>query len=346
MVRRILLTLSAILFLIALPANAAAIYQCSFNAGAFTTSGCYSQTAFVATNDFLDWGASTAAGGFGVALSSGANKALGNDGATTWDGFAYNNNALGVKVGVNPATYTAAPVLQRADNAAYIVDGTGLAIDTVPSTIRTYIGDFSAPPIASTQSTTGAGTYYGDHLMGLTDSSSPLVITFTGGPVYAVGFRVSSRDQNPQIPGSGEPSLSFPGATKAEDVIVTAYHNGVAVLSYELQAKDGFGTCPGLNNPDGNGDIVPCNSAYYVGIDTNNTAMFGATAGTYGAGWITSISINSMDTAGFYIDQLQIQDQAPVVGAPEPGTTVLIGSGLILAAMLARKRAAAKHSIN
>jgi len=338
MVRRILLTLSAILFLIALPANASSLYQCSFNAGAFTVAGCYSSTAFVTTNDFLDWGAPVANGGFGIAVNN--QKTLAN-GTDTWNGTAYVNTGLGVQVGISPPTFTAGVTLQRADDAALVVDSFGNVTGSLPIPFTSYVGDFSAPPLASTQSTTGQGTYYGDHLMGLVSSSSPLVITFTGGPVYAVGFRISARSNAQSIPGSGEPSGSYAQGQNAQDVIVTAYHGTTAVMSYELQDYLGFGTCNALSNTD---PVVPCNTAPYIGIDTNDTTHFGTTG--YSAGWITSIQINSVDPNGFYIDQLQIQDQAPVVGAPEPGTTVLIGSGLILAAMLARKRAAAKHSIN
>src|ERR1035438_10204061 len=113
MVRRVLFLVSAVLFLVAMPASASGIYQCSFNAGAFQTTGCFGTTSFITTNDFLDWGAPTTAG-LGV---SGTQYTPPN----SWTGSNWTADTtvhpIGVGVGVAGNTFT------RADNVGFIQYG-------------------------------------------------------------------------------------------------------------------------------------------------------------------------------------------------------------------------------
>jgi hypothetical protein len=106
-----------------------------------------------------------------------------------------------------------------------------------------------------------------------------------------------------------------------------AYNGNTLLGSYLINAVGSGGTCPGLNpNPD----PVPCNDAPLLGY-------------TDGLSQITKVVIYAKDSTGdkgFEIGNLLVEDgsQLPV---PEPAGTLLVGAGILLITIYARKRFAA-----
>jgi hypothetical protein len=322
------------------------IYQCSFNAGAFTTTGCYSTTAFTSTNDFLDWGA-PAPNGFGAATSLATHDITSSPWTTS-----SNNGA--VTVGVSQNSNPSPGTVERVDNFTVIPDGAGGWTNS-GFPVSSYDGRFNSltnplpPPVNSTQYNSALTPYYGDHLIGYQSSiGNSILLTFSQ-PVYAVGFRISSRSNT-------QTTLQSPG-NLVQDVRVAAYNTmspGLATapyLSYELQDPTGFGTCststPGRLQPN----PIPCNDAPYIGIDSSSALFTSAPLQSLPSSpWISSVVISSADLNGFFIDELFIQDVDPNGGtglpgdgggAPEPATTVLMAGGLGVTAFLSRKRRSA-----
>jgi hypothetical protein len=331
-----------VLFLVAMPASASPIYQCSFNAGAFTTTGCFGNgsspgTSFITTNDFLDWGAPATAG-LGV---SGTQYGPPN----TWTGSNWTAtttvNPIGVGVGVAGQQFT------RADNVGFIQYG--LYAGDLGNSIVTgaVTGDFNtqnAPPgpvDPSGQYNSVALPYYGDHLLGLQNNSNGTILITFSQPIYAVGFRISGRSDTQTTLGT---SVTDSSQSLVQQLTVQAFNGATLEGSYTLQDSAGYGDCASIQVHSG---YAPCNNAPYIGIN-GNSPLFGGTSAS--GPWITSILISSTDTGGFNIDQLQIQDvpfnQSQTEPAPEPGTTVLMGTGLLLGVLLAKKRYTSKIQTN
>jgi len=301
------------------------------------TLGCYSTTSFITTNDFLDWGAPSPNGFGGAELIGTYTHTVNANDSSPWTTNT-NSGSDGVSVGLQQAGFTGTPILQRYDNVASISDGTG-GYFNAGTIISNAQSNFASPPNPSTQYNSVATPYYGDHLIAWQSSPNSIMITFTSA-VYAVGFRISSKG-----PQTGDAS---------QELLVQAYGTGnptpapgdAAMLSYQLHDPTGYGTCATLGS-DGTSTPNPCNNAPYIGIDTSNP-LFGTSA----AASIKTIVISSLNNPnGFYIDQLFIQDvpfdqQTPPGNAPEPGTTVLIGSGLVAAGMLTRRKRNAKNTVN
>jgi hypothetical protein len=313
------------LSLAAAPLHALGIYQCSYNAGAFTTAGCYGTTAFVSTNDFLDWGAPNPSG-LGQALPS-------NHQNVPWT----TNTNGGIGVGISQISNPNSSDVQRVDNLAVIPNGSG-GWTNVGIPVTSFNGHFDALPDATTQYNSVATPYYGDHLIGFSSSNASILLTFTQ-PIYAVGFRISARSNS-------QTTIQTGTGAAVQDLTVQAFNTAnptiatLPFLSYELQDPDGFGTCSGLT-PTGPRapNPVPCNDAPYIGIDSTNS-MFTSTPlqALPGSPWISSILISSTDPVGFYIDELFIQNAGVSTDTPEPATPLLIGSGLAIAALLFKKR--------
>jgi hypothetical protein len=331
-----------LLALVAASMHATPILQCSFNAGAFVTAGCDQSVAFLASNDFLDWGAPVH--GFGAADTSNPNQSMVVSGGT-WN--TTSNGGLGVGAG---EITNVANTLERRDNAQAVPNGSGGW--TLPTTQVLYGGRFDSnisatspgpsDPTNDKQNITGTPPYYGDHLIGFVGNTSQGILLVFNQPVYSIGFRISARSDS-QANGSG-PLLSL---TPAQDLTIKAYNTTTPTistnpyLSFELQDSTGFGTCnltPSARPPQ---VVTPCNDAPYIGIDTRNSLFTSNPLNSVslpGNPWISSVLITSTDPTGFYIDELFLQTTGSGTDTPEPATPLLIGSGLAAAAILFKKK--------
>jgi hypothetical protein len=251
--------------------------------------------------------------GFGSASDCYSTSLFTNNTNTVVDWGAAPPSGLGVAGG----TFSSGASVTTADGLVTIGVGTltaGQTIVRADNNTSGWAGDFK----------------YGDQLIGIgtPTSSGSIVITFSQ-PIYAVGFRISA-----VLAGT---SLSWE-SYYVQDVKVTAYNiNDTQTASYQLEDSLGAGTCTGLS------PVLQCNTSPYIGIDSTSS-LFGGSGAT--SPWIKSIVISDPGAVGFYLDQLQIQDQPAETVAPEPGTTLLIGSGLVLAAVCFRQRRNAKPATN
>ena len=331
--------------------HAAPIYQCAFNAGGYTVAGCYSTTAFVNTNDTLDWGNQNGivhdgtGSGYGAAMSN--SFSVGDSNQTPWTTWS-ENGSVQVGLGILPGqSNLASPVFDRVDNAGYVEASSGSYVfpTTVPG-LNVYAGRFSSPPNEGTQynqqtSYTSANLagYIGEHLVRLHGSTnSGILITFSQ-PVYSVGLRVSAM---------GSATITAGGNTATgQDLKILAYNvtnptsDTLPYLSYELLDTSGWGQCQGLNMRTPNnasGHPTPCNDAPFIGIDSTSP-LFTTTPliNLPNNPWISSVFIQSTDNIGVLLDELFIQDVDPSA-TPEPGVFLLIGSGLLVIGMRARSR--------
>lgn len=333
-----LILLLAVLALV--PLHAVPVFQCSYNAGAFVTAGCYSTTAFLATNDFLDWGA-PGPSGFGSALNSNAGGTH-DISASPWTTNTNNGN---LAVGITQfGAGTGNSNVSRVDNMTWVLDANNDATTLGSSFLRQAGGYFNAPPNSSTQYNSLASPYYGDHLIGYNANGGSLILTFSR-PVDAVGFRISSRSngQSDTVGGTPVQSLTVQAYNVTNPIVSTQPY-----LSYELQDSDAFGACSPLQNrvflP---GDtfhqhpkVSACNTAPFIGIDSASANFTSVPLQSLpNSPWISSILISSTDPNGFYIDGLFINDASFVSGnTPEPGTPFLVAGGLALAGLLAKVR--------
>jgi hypothetical protein len=191
-----------------------------------------------------------------------------------------------------------------ADNYGMISDGFGGWINPVvlPSAPFRFTGRFDAPPDETPAGYAPMGNP-GDHLLGVYQNNSSLLLGFSQAiPEFA--FRISAN------------SLA------TFDLTVTYYASsdgtGPALGTNTFASLTGGGNCPGLiATPP-----VPCNDAPWLvgsGFTTN----------------VGSMVIHTSDTSGFFVDTLYLNNLSNV---PEPGTTTLIGLGLVAVGLMARHR--------
>ena len=198
---------------------------------------------------------------------------------------------------------TSPGLLQRADNTIYAWSGSAWTFPdfVAGQSISTFAGHFNAP------NAPGAG--FGDPLLGVL-GSNPLTISFSS-PVTSAGFFISSR------------SLADFGAT------LQAYDSQNNLLgTYSIVASGLGGACSGLANLNPNPQ--PCNDApllAFLGQDAFNAQISRLVA-------FTTTSGGGVDTNGFLLDTLYIQDAA----VPEPSVILTFGGGLCFLGLWRRKR--------
>jgi hypothetical protein len=197
---------------------------------------------------------------------------------------------------------------------------------------------------AGTSST--AVPWVGDHLVGFNSpTDQKMKVTFNNGGqgVDEVAFSILGRSDSQTNNQSTVSSLWTSGGSNPSgimEILVQAYDNidpslGTLLYSYEILVggtTPGFGGCTIARDGVGlNSSVpVPCNDAPIIDIQ-----------GTKGVFNIKSIVISSStDSVGFYIDELHY-DQAGAsipTDTPEPAQMFLIGGGLILTGVLAKRR--------
>jgi hypothetical protein len=191
-----------------------------------------------------------------------------------------------------------------ADNYGMIADGFGGWINPVvlPSAPFQFTGRFDASPDVAPAGFAPVGNP-GDHLLGVYHNNSSLLLGFSQAiPEFA--FRISAN------------SLSTFGLTLT--YYASSDGTGPALGTSTFASLTGGGNCAGLiATPP-----VPCNDAPWV-VGSGFTSNIG------------SIVIHTGDTSGFFIDTLYLNNPSDV---PEPGTTTLIGLGLISVGLVARYR--------
>jgi hypothetical protein len=214
-----------------------------------------------------------------------------------------------------------------------------------------YFWDHGSPNTSAGASTT-AVPWVGDHLVGFNSAADQqMKITFNNGGkgVDEVAFDVVGRSNTQANNQTAANSQWIGGGTNPDgifEILVQAYDNvdptiGNLLFSYEIMVggtTPAFGGCNVARSGESGTGLdqtvpVPCNDAPVIDIK-----------GTLGVYNIRSLVISSStDAAGFYVDELYY-DQGGVGGltsTPEPGGFWLIGTGLIAAGFLARRRRAA-----
>jgi hypothetical protein len=236
------------------------------------------------------------------------NQILSNDPVNWMTGFGEATQApvagpLNTGNNVVNLQLTSPGLLQRADNTVYAWSGSAWTFPdfVAGQSISTFAGHFNAP------STPAPG--FGDPLLGVL-GSNPLTISFSS-PVTSAGFFISSR------------SLADFGAT------LQAYDFQNNLLgTYSIVASGLGGACSGLANLSPNPQ--PCNDApllAFLGPDPFNARISRLVAFTTSSG-------GAVDTNGFFLDTLYIEDSA----VPEPSVILMFGSGLCFLGLWRRKR--------
>jgi PEP-CTERM motif-containing protein len=216
-------------------------------------------------------------------------------------GIPFTGTASG-NSGNTTVSVTSSGSMILADNYGMVPNGSGGWINPtfLPSAPFRFTGRFDAPPDSAAAGFAPVGSP-GDYLVGVYQNNSPLMLAFSQA-IGGFAFRVSTNSL-----------MSF-------DVSITEYASmdgtGPALASNTFTNLAGGGNCPGLFNIP----PTPCNDAPWI-VATG----FGSTP-------VGSIVIHTNDTSGFYIGGIYTSD------VPEPGTTGLIGLGLVSVAVLARNR--------
>ncbi|MGO9262155.1 MAG: hypothetical protein ACLQU1_38515 [Bryobacteraceae bacterium] len=222
-------------------------------------------------------------------------------------------SADGVQIGV-----TTNLTLERADNTDYAWDGSAWVSPTTANGfpgINTFGGQFNAPSYDTGTAPYGPNNYpyqFGDPLLGAVGTgSSNAEMTFSFNQLLdGVAFQVSS-------------------ATNA-DFIATldAYDSSGDLLGvYQLDTNGTGvgGTCATLTNIP----PVPCNDAPVIQFYDPD-------------GRIASVVLAVNDNTGLFVDGLSLMNDPPN-GAPEPEPAPLIGGGLIVLALIAKRVSRARQ---
>jgi hypothetical protein len=223
------------------------------------------------------------------------------------------------------------------------IQTTGGAFDTNGNHTDQYMGNTNL----FYDHSAGKIPYVGDHLVGWNvaqDQQTLVTFNRAGQGVDEVAFQILGRSNTQNANGtvSSQWNTAGGGATPFNimEILVRAYAvmNPTAldtpIFTYEILVggdTPGFGECIVGRSTGGTGMDqsvpVPCNDAPIIDIK-----------GTKGIFNIRSIVISSStDAGGFFLNELYY-DQTGFVGTPEPTELFLIGSGLIVTALLAKRR--------
>jgi hypothetical protein len=206
--------------------------------------------------------------------------------------------------------------MERADNTTYAWDSSTSSwvyptFANFGESINTFSGQFNAPS-SNTPPPYGPNNYpykFGDPLLGAVGSaedSTQMILSFSHS-IYGVAFEVSSAS-NPNFLGT-----------------LDAYDNsGVLLGEFEVDATGLGGVCSTLNNTAG---PVPCNDAPTIQFYDLEER-------------IASVVLTVNDNGGLFIDELSLATGA---GAPEPESASLIGGGLIILALAAKRLSRARR---
>jgi hypothetical protein len=207
-----------------------------------------------------------------------------------------------------------------------------------------YFWDHGNPNMAG--SDPNAVPWIGDHMVGFnspTDQQARVSFNKGGLGVDEVAFSVVGRSNSQTNNQSTVSSQWLSGGSNPSgifEVLVQAYDNvnptlGTLLFSYEVLVggtNPAFGACTAARESGGQGldqsVPVPCNDSPIIDVK-----------GTKGVFNIRSIVISSTtDSAGFYLDGLYYDQAGAAIAAPEPTELFLIGGGLIVTALLAKRR--------
>lgn len=263
------------------------------------------------SNELMNWGAPSAAGGLGEA-----------NGATANLGQTVDTTASGVS---DQITITSNMMLERADNTAYAWNPASGAWNF--PTVTTFAGHFNGPSSETSTAPYGPGNYpyqYGDPLLGATTGSSG---TTPGNAQMDFNFSQALYGLAFQVTGASGVNSDFSATLYAFDA------SGNALGFSQITATGLGGVCPGLSNPgNGAGDPVPCNDA--------PTIQFYDPQGR-----IASVALTVNDTSGLFISPMALDVTGGFTNqsfldtdAPEPRSAPLIVVGLIAMALLAKRR--------
>jgi hypothetical protein len=276
----------------------------------FTTTAC---GQMFTANDFLNWGAPVNSGGLGQAIDPSATD-IGTSADVTTPNFG---------VGIDVTADNPDDNLVRADNTAYAWDATShqWVYPTIATgfsnTINTFAGQFNAPscqqPTTTCEvSTPPYGPYdypyqFGDPLLGSVGRSgdAEMTFSFTQG-LYGVAFEVSSKT-----------AANFIATLDAYD------SSGDLLGVYQVNATGSGGVCNTLTGFLMGGP-TPCNDAPLIQFYDPD-------------GRIASVVLTVNDT-GAYVDEMSLDVSSfSDASTPEPQTAPLIGLGLIVIALAARR---------
>jgi hypothetical protein len=257
-------------------------------------------------NEFMNWGAPTSSGGLAEATTG--RYQVDNVTAQNLNGTESNDSI------VVSSPLSSGALLEREDNTVYGWDSTNNSWQ-IPSsfmyeTIHTFAGNFNAPSYPTSTAPYGPNNYpyqFGDPLLGDVPSAgssattNPTVTMKFADSLYGIAFEVSSAS-----------AQNFIATLDAYDV------SGNLIGVYQVNSTGTGGTCAGLSTLSPN--PTPCNDA--------------ATIEFYDPqGRIKSVALTVNDTSGLFIDTLELA----TISTPEPDTAPLIGIGLIVLAMVAKR---------
>jgi hypothetical protein len=276
------------------------------------------------SNEILNWGAPTASGGLGEATSAPLSPGQVVDVTAQPTTGAFAGDQIGV---------TSTMSIERADNTSYAWDQLaygGEGAWEFPTyienemgsnvSINTFAGNFNAPNLQTTSPAYGPQNLqyqFGDQLLGAVATPGSNVgnaqMTFTfAQTLYGLAFQVSSAT-NPD----------FIATLDAYD----SSGNLIGVYQLNTNQTGVGGVCAGLNDPLPSPNTinpVVCNDAAVIQFYDPE-------------GNIKSVVLTVNDTTGLFIDQLSMD-----ADAPDPGTAPLIGGGLLVLALAAKRLSKAR----
>jgi len=222
--------------------SASSLLTCSFNGGAYTTSGCYSIAGF-AFNDSLDW-----QDAYGTADYV-ANPNQTYDPIANGPWAAVTSGGLGVS---STLAYDYTPLahsLSRVDNFQMLYQSGAWNFAAYSgASYALYSGSFSS---ASTP-----GDPPGDHLLYSKHDQGRLELDFLSG-ISGILFRVST------------PQVGDLNATVRAYDVEHPTSSDIPIMTYSILATNASGSCGGLiQTPP-----VPCDVAPYIGVQGLNGAL-------------------------------------------------------------------------